>query len=264
MLYRGRLLMLQGHFDDAVVQVRDAASLAPQIQDTVGSAALVECQALYFKRAYPDASAACERAMGLGVDGYVTSMLLSALYRHAGQPAKAQQAKRRALEEFPDLKLNTFFEGRFDGPIDATASGLRTQTPGVRRMTTHEKKRLPTEQELDQACGDLARGVRATTATRAADDQERHVVLDGIERVMQRSTHTCRSSRRATASIRCSGCVVRTQVDDLSAEAFNAELGDIFARLRDWHTGYWRPRAGVWQCCRSSSRCAARLTNRAT
>ncbi len=117
MLYRGRLLMLQGRFDEAVAQAREAATLAPQVQDVVGSGALVECQAQYFRRAHAEAVVACERAIGLGVGGYVTSMLLAALYVHTGEPAKAQQAKGRALEEFPELRLNTFFEGRFDGPI---------------------------------------------------------------------------------------------------------------------------------------------------
>ena len=118
MLYRGRLLMLQGRFDEAVAQARAAVTLAPQVQDVVGSGALVECQAQYFfKRAHAEAVVACERATGLGVGGYVTSLLLAALYVHTGEPAKAQQAKGRALEEFPELRLNTFFEGRFDGPI---------------------------------------------------------------------------------------------------------------------------------------------------
>ena len=117
MLYRGRLLMLQGRFDDTVAQVREAASLAPQVQDVVGTAALVECQALYFKRLYFDATLACERATGLGVGGYVTAMLLAALYMHGGQLDKAQQAKSRAHEEFPELRLNTFFHDRLDGPI---------------------------------------------------------------------------------------------------------------------------------------------------
>ena len=117
MLYRGRLLMLQGRPDEALHQVREAAELAPQVQDVVGSAALVECQALYIKREYAAATAACERAHGLGVGGYVTAMLLAALYMHGGEPAKAQQAKERALKEFPELRLNTFFQDRLDGPI---------------------------------------------------------------------------------------------------------------------------------------------------
>jgi len=117
MLYRGRLLMMQGRPDDAVLQVRQAAELAPQVQDVVGSAALVECQALYIKREYAGATEACERAHGLGVGGYVTAMLLAVLYVHAGEPAKAQLAKERALKEFPELRLKTFFQDRLDGPI---------------------------------------------------------------------------------------------------------------------------------------------------
>jgi tetratricopeptide (TPR) repeat protein len=116
-LYRGRLLMLQGRFDEAVDQVRAAAALAPQVQDVIGAAALVECQALYFKRDYLRATQACERATGLGVDGYVTSMLQAALYAQAGQAARAQQAKTRALAEYPELRLNAFFADRLDGPI---------------------------------------------------------------------------------------------------------------------------------------------------
>jgi adenylate cyclase len=117
MLYRGRLLMLLGRADDAVRQVREAAATAPQVQDVVGSAALVECQALYVKRELVSATAACERAHGLGVGGYVTSLLLASLYLHGGDPAKARQAKDRAMREFPELRLTTFFEDRLDGPI---------------------------------------------------------------------------------------------------------------------------------------------------
>ena len=116
MLYRARLLMLQGALDEAARQARDAAEIAPQMQDVGGTAALIECQALYFKRAYAEATAACERATGLGVGGYVTAMLQAALYQHAGESAKAQQARERALKEFPDLRLDTFFRDRYDGP----------------------------------------------------------------------------------------------------------------------------------------------------
>jgi hypothetical protein len=36
---------------------------------------------------------------------------------------------------------------------------------------------------------------------------------------------------------------LRAQIEAMPAdEVFNAELGEIFARLRDWHTGYKRPR----------------------
>jgi len=119
MLYRGRLLMLQGRFDDTLVQVREAVKLAPQVQDIVGSGALVECQALYFKRAYSEAIVACERATGVGVGGYVTAMLLAALYQHQGDAAKASMAKERAISEFPDLRLKSFFRDRFEGPIGA-------------------------------------------------------------------------------------------------------------------------------------------------
>jgi len=119
LLYRGRLLMLDGRFREAVQQVRDAARLAPQVQDVVGSAALVECQAEYYSGHYRDATSACERATGLGVGGYVTSMLLAALYQQANAPEKARVAKDRALEEFPELRLSTFFAQRRNGPLAA-------------------------------------------------------------------------------------------------------------------------------------------------
>jgi Flp pilus assembly protein TadD len=43
-VYRARLLMLQGRLDMAVRQAREAADIAPQMQDLAGSAAFVECQ----------------------------------------------------------------------------------------------------------------------------------------------------------------------------------------------------------------------------
>lgn len=117
MLYRARLLMLQGRLDDALAQVREATDLAPGVQDVVSSAALLECQALYFKRTYAEAIRACERAYGLGASGYVTDMHLSALYAKTDSPDRAKTARERALREFPELRLGTFFAGRFDGPM---------------------------------------------------------------------------------------------------------------------------------------------------
>ena len=117
MLYRGRLLMLQRRFDEALEQVRQAAALAPQVQDVAGSAAFVECQILYFQRQYGPALAACERATGLGVDGYATAMLLAVMYARENNAAKAEVAKQRVLKEFPNLRLSTFFEESVNGPL---------------------------------------------------------------------------------------------------------------------------------------------------
>ncbi|HTN49036.1 MAG TPA: adenylate/guanylate cyclase domain-containing protein [Burkholderiaceae bacterium] len=117
MLYHARLLMLNGQFDPSVRQARSAAEIAPQMQDVGGTAALVECQALYYKGSTAEATTACERATGLGVSGYVTSMLLAALYINSNEPAKAAAARDRAMKEFPGLRLNTFFESRNDGPL---------------------------------------------------------------------------------------------------------------------------------------------------
>lgn len=119
MLYRARLLMLHGRLDEALAQAREAAESAPQMQDVGGSAALVACQALYFKRAYAEAAVACERAAGLGVGGYVTAMLLATLYMHEGHAAKAKMAKERALKEFPELRLRAFFQERQASPLAA-------------------------------------------------------------------------------------------------------------------------------------------------
>jgi hypothetical protein len=77
----------------------------------------VECQALYFKRAYAEATVACERAAGLGVGGYVTAMLLATLYMHVGEATKSRMAKDRTLKEFPGLRLQTFFQERQDSPL---------------------------------------------------------------------------------------------------------------------------------------------------
>lgn len=117
LLYKGRMLLLIGRFDDALSPVREAAALAPQVQDVAGSAALIECQAHYFMRAYAQATAACERATGLGVDGYATAMLLAVLYARDDQMAKALAAKERVLQEFPDFRLSTFFDGSFEGVL---------------------------------------------------------------------------------------------------------------------------------------------------
>jgi len=117
LLYKGRLLLLVGRFEEALGPVREAAALAPQVQDVAGSAALIECQAHYFLRAYAQATAACERATGLGVDGHATAMLLAVLYARDRQTAKAQAAKERVLQEFPDFRLSVFFEGSFDGVL---------------------------------------------------------------------------------------------------------------------------------------------------
>jgi len=116
-LSTGRLMLLLGRFEEALGPAREAAALAPQVQDVAGSAALIECQAHYFLRAYAQATAACERATGLGVDGFATAMLLAVLYARDQQPAKAMAAKERVLQEFPDLRLSTFFEGSFDGVL---------------------------------------------------------------------------------------------------------------------------------------------------
>jgi len=116
-VYRARLLMRHGRLDMAVRQAREAADIAPQMQDLAGSAAFVECQSTYYKGSYAEAKVACERATGLGVGGYVTSMILAAVYLHLNEPAKAQTAREKALQEFPGLRLATFFAERDDGPL---------------------------------------------------------------------------------------------------------------------------------------------------
>ena len=118
-LYRARLLMMQHRFGDAVAQARQAALLAPRVQDVIGTAALVECQALYYDRLYKEATAACERATGLGTGGFVTSMFLAALYVQTNLPAKAAASKARAMEEFPELRLSTYFAARQNSPLVA-------------------------------------------------------------------------------------------------------------------------------------------------
>jgi class 3 adenylate cyclase/TolB-like protein len=116
-LYRARLLILQQRFSDAVAQARQAAQLAPKVQDVVGTAALIECQALYYNKQYGEAITACERAIGAGTGGYVTSMYLSALYLQTNRPDKAAAAKAQAMAEFPQLRLSTFFAARKDSPL---------------------------------------------------------------------------------------------------------------------------------------------------
>lgn len=117
MLYHARLLMLNAQFDAAVRQARSAAEIAPQMQDVGGTAGLVECQALYYKGSFAEATLACERAAGLGVSGYVTSMLLAALYVNGNDPERAAAARERTLKEYPDLRLRSFFKERARGPL---------------------------------------------------------------------------------------------------------------------------------------------------
>ena len=76
-----------------------------------------ECQGLYYKGSLAEAIAACERATGLGVSGSITSMLLAAFYLKANEPAKAAAARDRALKEFPELRLSSFFKDLTDGPL---------------------------------------------------------------------------------------------------------------------------------------------------
>ena len=50
--------------------------------------------------------------------------------------------------------------------------------------------------------------------------------------------------------------ILRSQLDELTDDAFHAELADIVTRLRDAHTRYVGPSRSPagWQCCRSWSR----------
>jgi len=114
-------------------------------------------------------------------------------------------------------------------------------------MTTPKKKDLPTEHELAQASEGISlEDYRRQQQRDPLTAKERRVVLDGIELVMQGIyTHLPLKQARYGFDPLQRLRIVRTQVDDMSAETFNAELGDIFARLRDWHTGYWRPGAGA-------------------
>lgn len=112
-------------------------------------------------------------------------------------------------------------------------------------MTAHEQKRLPTRQEVDAACeGHSIEQFLATEDRNPLTLKERQVLLDGIERVME-GVYTHLPLKRArygfdpVQRLR----IVRTQMEAMNEEAFHAEVGDIFSRLRDLHTGYWRPRS---------------------
>ena len=104
---------------------------------------------------------------------------------------------------------------------------------------------LPSRKEIDAAL----RGVplaeyRARAAAQPLPPAERLLMLDALERVLSGIyTHLPLKHARYGFDPVQRLRILRTQAKDLSGEAFNAEVGDIFARLRDGHTLYSRPGA---------------------
>ena len=110
-------------------------------------------------------------------------------------------------------------------------------------MAEPSLKRRPTPRELEKVrAGVPIAEFRARKPPRRLSPHERHVLLDALEGMFA-GIYTHLPLKRArygfdpVQRLR----ILRTQVNELAGEAFDAEVDDIFNSLRDAHTVYERP-----------------------
>ena len=112
-------------------------------------------------------------------------------------------------------------------------------------MNAVSKQPLPSKTKIADALrGEPLAQYRTKARLQSLSRRERIVMLDALERVFggiyaHLPLKHARYGFDPVQRLR----ILRTQVEELPDLAFNAEIGDIFARLRDAHTWYQRPGA---------------------
>src|SRR6266542_4394626 len=166
--------------------------------------------------------------------------------------AKAATASRRfmimaRIIAYPLRRTNATFLRRFVVPADRLAVaqrgvaladivGIGARRPPPRARATKRKTRT---RATPRAAGSLS---GPFLSPGSLSTSERLRLLDGIERVLE-GVYTHLPLKRArygfdpVQRLR----ILRTQVDELTDDAFHNELADAVTRLRDAHTRYTGP-----------------------
>lgn len=110
-------------------------------------------------------------------------------------------------------------------------------------MKTASKQRRPTAQQVRKAQLGVPIDVFRTKSPKVKlSPRERLTLLDGLETLFQGAyTHLPLKRARYGFDPVQRVRILRMQAASLSPEDFDAEVDDIFNRLRDFHTVYWRP-----------------------
>ena len=110
-------------------------------------------------------------------------------------------------------------------------------------MKTTTKQRRPTAKQVSKArLGVPIDEFRNKSPKVKLSPRERLTLLDGLETLFQGAyTHLPLKRARYGFDPVQRVRILRMQATGLSPEDFDAEVDDIFNRLRDFHTVYWRP-----------------------
>ncbi len=110
-------------------------------------------------------------------------------------------------------------------------------------MTTTTGQRRPTARQVSKArLGVPIDEFRSQSPTVKLSPRERLSLLDGLEKLFEGAyTHLPLKRARYGFDPVQRVRILRMQMAGLSPEDFDAEVDDIFNRLRDFHTVYWRP-----------------------
>ena len=110
-------------------------------------------------------------------------------------------------------------------------------------MKTTTGQRRPTAQQVRKAqLGVPIDEFRSQSPPIKLSPRERLTLLDGLETLFEGAyTHLPLKRARYGFDPVQRVRILRMQAEGLSPEDFDAEVDDIFNRLRDFHTIYWRP-----------------------
>ncbi len=108
------------------------------------TASLYMCRAYLALGSYRDATAACEKAVALGLDWWYAHLLLTAAYAQIGDAERAASEKAKLLEQRPDMSIARFkslgasTNSNFSSRERFTASGAYGK-PGCWRYRTDDR-----------------------------------------------------------------------------------------------------------------------------